>query len=380
MSRRFPDLILAGATTLAVVMAVVGCTANTDSSTLDNDTTADGSAAGTVSIVDHTGNEVSIPSDIQRVAFDEIPLASTYVAYQEGSAPHLVGMSDAVVRSLENTVVAQMAPEILDVDTSYYDNGELNVETLLTLEPDVVFYNANNTEHAQMFAAAGIPAVGFSTSGNPTVVYKDWLELLEKVFQEPGKMDSVIARGEQTVADTLSRTSNIAGGAKKDALIVYNYAAGTLRVAGETPFFGYYWLETAGADNAAVGAQGGLAAVTAEQILAWDPDVVLIGGSGPAGITPDQVLSNSVDGLNLSSLRAVQEKKVYSTDLGMWSWFTPNPDAPLVTSWLGKVIYPDEFSDVDLVAETQDYYRQVYGYELSGDQANAIYQGLFSNE
>lgn len=108
MSRRFPGLILAGATTLAVVMAVVGCTANTDSSTLDNDTTADSSAAGTISIVDHTGNEISIPSDIQRVAFDEIPLASTYVAYQEGSAPHLVGMSDAVVRSLENTVVVVM--------------------------------------------------------------------------------------------------------------------------------------------------------------------------------------------------------------------------------------------------------------------------------
>ena len=376
MSLKFPSLILA----VATVLAVVGCSANTTTSAPENGTPASSSTSGTISIVDHTGNEVSIPSDITRVAIDEVPLVSTYLAYHEGSAPYLVGMSAAVVNSLENTVAAQMAPEILDVNTSYYDNGELNVETLLTLEPDVVFYNANNTEHAGMFAAAGIPAVGFSTSGNPTEVYKDWLELLEKVFQEPGKMDAVIDRGTQLVAETANRTADLAAEEKRKVLIVFNYAGGTLRVAGETPFFGYYWLETAGADNAAVGAQGGLAAVTAEQILAWDPDVVLIGGAGQARITPGQVISNTVDGLDLSSLRAVQEKKVYSNDLGMWSWFTPNPDAPLVASWLGKVIYPGEFADVDVVAQTQDYYRQVYGYELSEDQANAIYQGLFSDE
>ncbi|WP_024796616.1 ABC transporter substrate-binding protein [Tomitella biformata] len=363
-------LALAG----ALAVALAGCSANT------TDTAARTEGPGTITIVDHTGNEVTIPADIQRVAIDEIPLASTYVAYNEGSAPHLVGMSDSVVRSLENTVVADIAPEVLEVDTSYYKNGDLNVESLLTLDPDVVFYNANNTEHAAMFAAAGIPAVGFSTNGDPIVVYQDWLRLLEDVFQEPDKMDAVIDRGTAMVAETRARAAGLDAGDKQSVLIIYNYSAGVLRVAGETPFFGYYWLETVGADNAAVGAQGGLAAVTAEQVLAWDPDVVLIGGSGPAGITSEQLLSNSVDGLDLSALRAVREGKVYSNDLGMWSWFTPNPDAPLIANWLGQVIYPAAFGDVDLVEQTQDYYQQAYGFELGEEQALAMYQGFFSNE
>ncbi|WP_182347170.1 ABC transporter substrate-binding protein [Tomitella gaofuii] len=367
MRRRFPALVIAG----ALALALVGCSANTE---------AAGPASDTITIVDHTGNEVAIPADIQRVAIDEIPLASTYVAYQEGSAPYLVGMSDAVVRSLEDTVVADIAPEILDVDSGYYDNGELNVESLLNLDPDVVFYNANNTGHAELFAAAGIPAVGFSTSGDPTTVYQDWLRLLEDVFQEPGKMDEVIARGTEMIDAAAARTEGLADDAEQSVLIIFNYSSGTLRVAGETPFFGYYWLETINADNAAVGAQGGLAAVTAEQVLAWDPDVILIGGSGQAGITPEQMLSNTVDGLDLSALRAVQEGRVFSNDLGMWSWFTPNPDAPLIADWLGKVLYPSRFDDVDLIAETRDYYQDVYGVELSRDQADSIYQGLFADE
>ena len=358
--------------TAVVVLGLTGCTpaaAPADSAVADD---------GTITITDHTGNEVEIPADIERVAIDEIPLASTYLAYFEGSAPHLVGMSAAVVDSLKNTVAAEMAPELLEVDTSFYDEGELNIESLLAIKPDVVFYNANNTEHADMFAKAGIAAVGFSTDGDPTTVYADWLTLLEDVFQEPGKMDDVISSGADLVSDVVDRTATVAD--KQKVLIIFNYAAGTLRVAGETPFFGYYWLQAAGADNAAVGAEGGLAAVTAEQVLAWDPDVVLVGGSGQARITPEQIIGGTVDGLDLTSLRAVKEGRVYSNDLGMWSWFTPNPDAPLVAEWLGSVLYPDEFADVDLVSQTQKYYEDVYGFELTDADATEIFQGSLANE
>lgn len=362
---------------LALTLLVSGCAA-TGSATADPTAPGAASQAATRTIVDHTGNEVTIPATITAVAVDEIPIASTYVAYFDGAAPHLVGMSDAVVQSLTNTVVADMAPEILDVETGYYADGDLNIESLLAIRPDVVFYNANNTEHAAMFAAAGIPAVGFSTSGDPTTVYADWLRLLEQVFNEPGKMDALIEHGTELVADVKERTSAVTE--RQSALIIFNYAKGTLRVAGETPFFGSFWLETINADNAAVGADGGLAAVTAEQVYAWQPDVVLVGGSGQARITPKQILTNTVDGLDLTPLTAVANGHVASNDLGMWSWFTPNPDAPLVATWLGKTVYPDTFTDVDLVELTRDYYQRAYSYELSADQAADILEGASGNE
>lgn len=340
----------------------------------------DGQASGdaapeTITITDHTGEEITIPADIQRVVVDEIPIASTLLAYHHGSAPYLVGMPGSYVEDLRHTIVAEMAPEMLDVQTGYDSNGQLNIETLLAMNPDVVFYNANNTEHKTLFEQAGISAVGFSTNGDPTTVYADWLRLLEKVFQEPGKMDETITYGETLTADAQRRSAQIADADRKSALIVFNYSSGTLRVAGDTPFFGYYWLKTANAINAAVGTTQGLAPVNAEQVLAWDPDHVLIGGAGQAGITVEQVLGNQVDGLDLSALRAVKQGRVNSNQLGVRSWFTPNPDAPVIANWIGSVIYPDQFGDVDLTAMAQDYYQKVYGYELSAEQAAELLRG-----
>ena len=64
----------------------------------------------------------------------------------------------------QNSYLINVYPEIADVDTSFVENGEVNIEQLLSLEPDVVFYAAGNTDERAMYDNAGIPAVGFSTS------------------------------------------------------------------------------------------------------------------------------------------------------------------------------------------------------------------------
>lgn len=358
----------------AAALLLTGCQSNTTDQAGSPDASGDG---GTRTIVDHTGGEITIPANIERVAVDEIPIASSYLAYFGGSAPYLVGMSSAVVEGLRGTVAAEIAPEILDVDTSYFDDGELNVETLLTLDPDVVFYNARNTDHAAQFAAAGIPAVGFATTGDPTTVYADWLRLLEQVFDEPGKMDAVIAHGEGLVSDAQARNATIPAAERKKVLIIFNYASGTLTVAGEPEFFGSYWLATANADNAAVGTEKPLSQVTTEQVLEWNPDVVLIGGAGQAGLTPAQVLDGTADGLDLSSLTAVQEGRVYSTALGMWSWFTPNPDAPVVANWIGDAVYPQLYDDAEIEAMTKEHYKLLYDYDLTDEQVARIFTNSF---
>lgn len=87
------------------------------------------------------------------------------------------------------------------------------------------------------------------------------------------------------------------------------------------------------------------------------------------------VLDNSADGLDLSGLRAVKEKRVFSTELGMWGWFTPNPDAPVVLNWLAATVYPEQFADVDLPAMVRDYYAKVYNFDLSTQDAEEILAG-----
>ena len=40
-------------------------------------------------------------------------------------------------------------------------------------------------------------------------------------------------------------------------------------------------------------------------------------------------------------MKAYENKAVYSTGLGMWNWFTPNPDSPIVANWIGASLYPE---------------------------------------
>jgi iron complex transport system substrate-binding protein len=40
--------------------------------------------------------------------------------------------------------------------------------------------------------------------------------------------------------------------------------------------------------------------------------------------------------------------------------------------YLAQKLYPDLYTDLDMVTETQAYYRQFYGYELSAENARRL--------
>ena len=321
----------------------------------------------TIKIVDHAGLEVEIPSNITRVVIDQVPLTATYCMYMGGNIDKLIGVSGSVLNYARMTVLIDIIPELNNVNTSFYENGELNIEELIKLKPDVVLYNAGNAGHRELFQKAGIPCVGFSTDGDPTLLYAEWLRLLEKVFQEEGKVADKIAYGDSIIADTKARVANVSDSEKVNALILFSWRDGSPSVAGANKHFGRFWLAAANVNNAAQ-SQTGIASVNMEQLYSWNPDIIFMPGPMQCPISPAQVLSNSVEGADFSPLKAVQNGQVYSSDYGMNTWYTPNPDAPLVITWIAMKCYPELFKDVDLAKLTKDWYKKSYGFELTDAQ------------
>ena len=307
------------------------------------------------------------------MAIDQIPIESTYIAYFDGSAPNLVGMSAARVAALKDTIAAEIAPEILEVDTSYYDNGELNVESLLALNVDVVLYNASNDKHGQLFEQAGIPAVGFTTEGDPTSTYADWMHLLEDVFDEPGKMTDKIALGTGYVEDAQARAAQIAEADKLSTFVLMGVKDGMITVAAGTEgWFTDSWAKRMNYTDSAKDLTGSAAPTELETVLDWNSDCILVTGKGMSDLTAKDILAGSAGGVDFTQLKAYENKAVYSTGLGMWNWFTPNPDASLAAYWVGSSLYPDKFTDIDLPALTKDYYKQMYAFDLTDDQVTTI--------
>ena len=327
-------------------------------------------------ITDHAGNTVEVPEKIERIVIDQIPILSTYMAYHHGKAPYIVGYAGSLKQVISNTVLKDIAPELLDSQNTVQSQSDINIEEIMKLKPDVIFYNASNKEHYETLKKTGIPCVGFATVGtngpaDPIDRYTQWLKLLEDVFGENGKTDDFIKAGQDIVKDVEERISKIDDSKKPTGVILWKYVEGVPMVAGKG-VFGDFWLNRIGVKNLANETKG-FAKVSIEQFYQWDPDILYLDGPGLLDITTKDVFENSVEGINFSNMKAVKDKKVYNTKLGMWNWFTPNPDGPLVLAWLAKSTYPEEFKDYDLKAMIKDYYKTWYDYELTNEQIEDMF-------
>ena len=118
----------------------------------------------------------------------------------------------------------------------------------------------------------------------------------------------------------------------------------------------------------------GFTQVSMEQIYEWNPDILFVDGPGLIGLTSEDVLENKVEGTDFSSIKAVQNGRVYDTTLGMWNWFTPNPDAPLVFAWLACNTYPEVFADYPLEDTIREYYHDWYGYDVTDAEMEEMLQ------
>ena len=250
-----------------------------------------------------------------------------------------------------------------------YAQSDLNIEEIMKLNPDVILYNANNASHAQILKESGIPSIGFATVGastdaDPIDRYQQWLELLEDVFNEDGKMNDFKSAGNAIVADVEKRIAAVPQDKRPSAMILWKYSDGVPQVSGNGTF-GTFWLKRLGVKDVVVDEAKGFTQVNMEQVYRWDPDILFLDGPGLLSLRTADVIENRVQGTDFSTLSAVKNKRVYDTTLGMWNWFTPNPDAPLVYAWLACKTYPEVFADYPLEQTIKDYYQKWYSYTVT---------------
>ena len=108
-----------------------------------------------------------------------------------------------------------------------------------------------------------------------------------------------------------------------------------------------------------------------EQVYEWDPDIIFITNFSP--YQPDDLYNNTIDGNDWSNVTAVKNQQVYKFPLGMYRWFPPASDTPLVLKWLATKIQPDLFKDMDMDQEIKDYYEKYYNVTLTDEDLQKIY-------
>jgi len=112
----------------------------------------------------------------------------------------------------------------------------------------------------------------------------------------------------------------------------------------------------------------GMSLVSIEQVLQWDPDLILTWNDRQEGaykiITTDPKWQN---------IKAVKNKEVYQIPHGPFNWFDrpPSVNRILGVKWLAHLLYPEVFS-YDIYRETREFYKKFYHYELSEEDLNEL--------
>ena len=358
---------------MAMVLGAAGCGNSAAEDAEQNTETAESAeSTGTRTVVDDTGVEVEIPEKLDRIVISSIlPLPSVYCFFR-GSSEGLVGIHPSSMAAAENSYLTTVYPEITELDTSFVENGEINIEQLMKLEPDVVFYSATNTDEREMYDNAGIKAIGFSTTlsdYNCIETFANWVDLLGQIFGDSDRAQEVIEYGRSVEAQVLEKTATLSDEEKPKVLVLFNYGDGTITTSG-SDFFGEYWIEAAGGINVAAELNG-QPEINMEQIYAWNPDMIFI--TNFSSVLPEDLYNNTIEGDDWSNVKAVQEGQVYKFPLGMYRWFPPSSDTPLALMWLAKTIQPELFADIDIDQEIKDYYVKYYNVELTDDDLQVIY-------
>lgn len=127
-------------------------------------------------------------------------------------------------------------------------------------------------------------------------------------------------------------------------------------------------LEFMGVRNVAAELQGGLATVSLEQVLHWDPEVIITIDQGFAASVRDNPLWQGV--------RAVRDGRVHLSPKLPFGWvdFPPGVNRLIGLWWIGKVVFPKLFPE-DLRAITREFYQRFYHVALGDAQVERVLAG-----
>ncbi len=317
-----------------------------------------GTNTDTREITDMEGRTVTIPAKVNKV----ISLSNNTTVYVFTLAPDkLLGWSFTPKEAAKKYIKDEYF-NLPNVGSSTQKSGSF--ENILKLKPDLIICSNEDEVYKpdELQKQLNIPVVMVNVS----------LESTDKVYSFLGDCLNEQERGKQladysrNILDTMKEQINKVPEDKK--LKVY-YAEGAA------------WLQTDIAKNVhtevldfAAGMNvanisedkvGSMAEVSMEQVLEWDPDIILVGATATKGDFYSKVYSDA----NWGKIKAVKNQKIYKIPALPFNWFDrpPCPARILGVEWLANLLYPD-YVKLDLSTEIKNFYETFYHYKLTDSE------------
>jgi iron complex transport system substrate-binding protein len=323
--------------------------------------------AAAFDVTDQRGRSVAFDKPPQRVVFVPIPGPATFISI-DGSERKIVGMNGYSASAMREGLLGKMFPGFARIPTNVVMGAtdasvfDPNVEGILALKPDVVFQWATSAsgDVIGVLDRTGVPVLGMRAGSQEDIA--GFITMIGQVSGNAPRAAELLARQDKERHIIEAAMSGLAD-TQRPRVIYFNRAAQTLRVAGRNTNSDYY-IRLAGGQNVAADSPP-QNTVTIEQVLTWNPQVILLGNFDAA--MPSDIYADP----RWQSIDAVKNRRVYKVPLGGYRWDPPSQESTLMWVWLAGLLQPDR-QPANLRAVMRDWFGFLYQHDLRDDEIDGI--------
>lgn len=303
-------------------------------------------AAYPMTLTDQGGRTVTLESEPQRLVSGYYISTSLLIAL--GRQDRLVGVE---AKAGSRAIYQLSAPELTGLP-SVGSAKEFDLEGCAALGPDLVILPLRLKEAAATLEALGIPVLLINPESQQLL--EQAVTLVARATNSEDKAGALAGFAaekrawlEQALAGVDAPGVYLAGNSSMLSTAGGQmYQSDMIRMAGGSNMAAEiedtYWVE-----------------VDYEQILAWDPEYIIL--ASDAGYTCEDLLNDPA----LAGCSAVENGKVYQLPSRAESWDSPVPSGILGSVWLAGILHPERCSPEECDAIIEEYYETFYGFSYA---------------
>lgn len=350
LSKRITSLFLA----LVLILSLTACgNSNTEQNGQESTTTPfdvmyssqEESVTYPVTVTDQVGRSVTIEKEPEKIASSYY--ISTSLLLGLGLKDKLVGIE---AKANTRAIYKLVSPSL----TSLPNMGTakaFNKEECVAANPDLVIIPAKLKNTIPELEELGLTVIAVNPESQDLL--RECITLVGQATNTAGKaktmnnsIDSFLSyvkeavKGENTPSVYLAGNSSFLSTAGKsmyqDTLLTN---AGGVNVASDLT--DTYWAE-----------------VSYEQVLAWNPEYIII--ASDATYSEEDVYNDA----NLADCKAVKDKHVYKLPSDVEAWDSPVPASFLGSVYIASILHPEKISNEYYTSCVTEFYKTFYGIDV----------------
>jgi len=315
-------------------------------------------------ITDMFGRKFSIADRPQKVYSASPPMTNLLYAID----PSMLAGLTVPIREYEKPYLRKEMLSLPLLGGWYGQANTPNIEMILKAKPELIIiqkfgsaFHTKTNETVMKAVPAPVVAVNLTTVSD----YPAALAFLGRLLGREGRAGKLAAYAQKTIADMKAFTARI--DPKRKVSVYYAEGVDGLNTDCDTSMHTEL-VKLAGGRNVhqcPVRDMFGMEKISLEQVMLYDPDVILVfEGAFYRSMFGDP---------RWQRLRAVKNRRVYLIPNQPFNWFDRPPSFMrlLGVKWVASLLYPDRYP-VDMVKETQQFFRLFLGVDLSAGEAKKL--------